>query len=490
MGTFNTMHAVLTSRVALGAYVCVAALALTSCGGGGGSTAPSPTPVQTAPTLTSSTSVSVAENTAEPFYTATATDPQGGTVAIEIFSGPDADKFVMEAGSNIRFNTSPNFDLPTDANGDNIYEMNLRLTAGGGSRTFGIRIDVTNEREGIVVKRVATGFQDPVAIAQIGGQPTLLIAEASGRVLRFDQIDNSIVEDTFIRDFRLPGEILAIGFAFPNGPNQRGVYMVTHSPTEGLLLQAFDPDRNAFNWTKLAEPWSAPTTVSFINQREPLIAVGSPSESDAQDGSTAYGKLIQLRNFNPYAVASVPGPSDMILLPEIIGDGIQRPGGFSSAADFSYLVDQGSSVEHELTILRPEWRPLDFGWPFYEGGEVVRTDPPAAVNGPSLVYRVGDGRKEGQGIIAGQLFRSDFDPAFGDAYVFFDVNGSIFSIPTATLNNGFRNSSDVFEDKTNDFVPDAGQIDTIVGYGAGIASTFFYLLDGDGELFEISQEAL
>ncbi|WP_390584069.1 hypothetical protein [Erythrobacter sp. MTPC3] len=445
--------------------------------------------MQTAPALTSSTSLRLAENTTGTFYTATASDPQGDPVTIELFSGADADKFVMDANGNLRFNGNPNFDLPVDANLNNVYEISLRVSAGGESRIYSVGITVENDREGIVVRRVATGIQDPVAIAQIVGEPTLLIAESSGRVLRFDQTNDTLVEDTFIRDSRLPGDILEIGYAFPGRTYQEGVYMITHSPTEGLLLQAFDADRSAFSSTKLAEPWSQPTTVSFIYQPKVMIAVGAPTQTEAQDASTGYGKLFELGVFNPYAVASVPDPTSVVLLPKIIGDGIQQPGGFSLAGNFSYLADRGSSVSHELTIFRPEWRPLDFGWPFYEGAEEVRVDAPAQVNGPTLVYEIGDGRNQGRGIIAGQLFREEFDPAFGDAYVFFDVNGTIFSIPTSTLNNGFRHSANVFENKTQDFVPDAGEIGSIVGYGAGVGSTFFYLLDSDGELFEVTQES-
>lgn len=37
-----------------------------------------------------------------------------------------------------------------------------------------------------------------------------------------------------------------------------------------------------------------------------FIAVGSPAESDAQDASKPYGKLIELPFIDPFAGASVP----------------------------------------------------------------------------------------------------------------------------------------------------------------------------------------
>jgi hypothetical protein len=422
------------------------------------------------------------------FYTATASDPQNDPVTIALHTGPDADKLVLDANGGLRFNQAPNFDLPIDANRDNVYEITLRLTAGGDIRDFAVRVSVTNDRERIVTRRVATGIVDPVAMAQIVGQPTLLIAERSGRVLRFDQLTDTLAEDTFIRDNRMLGEVLAIGYAFPNFTLQRAVYMVTHSAATGLVLQAFDQSRGAATSLKLADAWTAPTTVSFIYQPRVLLAIGSPTEAQAQDASTFYGKLVELEIVDPFAGASLRDPGEVALQPRIIGDGIQRPGGFSLGGAFSVIADRGTSLQHELTYFRPDARPLDFGWPFYEGSSATRANPPAAVNGPNVVYPFGTGRKQGTGIIAGQFFNRSFDPAFGDSYVFFDTNGSVFLVPSSGFTSGFINTADVIEDKTRDFQPDSGQIGAIVAYGAGIASTFFYLLDSDGELFEVSQD--
>ncbi|MBV7266422.1 cadherin repeat domain-containing protein [Erythrobacter ani] len=483
-------------RVLVGILVPIS-LMLGACGGGGSSSpspTPTPTPVATAPTFTSSSAASVVENTDGTFYTATASDPQNDPLTFDIFAGVDASAFVIDSNGSLRFVEVPNFDLPNDADLDNTYEVTLRVQAGGEQATLALSVEVTNDREGIVVRRVADGIVDPVAMAQIAGEPILLIAERNGRVLRFNQDDNSVVEDIFIRDNRRPGEILAIGAAFFSTTYQKGIYMVTHSPTDGLMLQAFNADRGTTGFARLADPWTEPTTVSFIYQPEVLIAIGSPTQTDAQDPSTMYGKLVRLPFVDPFAGASLP--RNILIRPEVIGDGMQRPGGFALPdsdsrvvdSDLSILADRGSSVFHELTVFGPNWRPLDFGWPNFEGSEAVTADPPDQINGPNLIYEVGDGPKQGEGVIAGQLFRSSFDPAFGDSFVFFDVNGTVFSIESEKLADGFLHSADEFEDKTQDFQPDQGEIGTLVGYGAGIASTFFYLLDSDGELFEVSQE--
>lgn len=475
-------------RVALAASAAFAMFALTGCGGGGSSASPAPPPAQTAPILTSPATASVVENTSGVFYTATASDPQNDPVTISLFSGPDADKLVLNGSGGLRFNQAPNFDLPSDANGDNVYEITLRVTAGGESRDFPVRVTVTNDREGIIVRRAASGIVQPVAVGQVFGQPRLLIAEKSGRVLQFDMATDALTEDTFVRDNRLPGEILSIATGFPGNPYQRGIYMVTHSPTTGLILQAFDATRGAFSFVKLADAWTQPVTVSFIQLPRTMLAIGSPTEALAQDASSFYGKLVELEVFDPYAGASLPDPTTIPLRPRVIGDGIRQPGGFSFDGGLAVLADRGGSLQHELTAFRPEWRPLDFGWPFYEGSASTRANPPAAVNGPNVTYQFGTARKQGNGIIAGQFFKAIFDPVFKDSYIFFDTNGSVFLIPSTAFTNGFINTAGSFEDRTQDLVPDQGQIGTLVGYAPSVNSTVFYLLDSDGELFEVSQQ--
>ena len=53
--------------------------------------------------------------------------------------------------------------------------------------------------------------------------------------------------------------------------------------------------------------------------------------------------------------------------------------------------------------------------------------------------------------------------------------------------DGFINTAATIEDRTQDLVPDQGQIGPLVAYAPSINSTVFYLLDADGELFEVSQ---
>ena len=250
-------------------------------------------------------------------------------------------------------------------------------------------------------------------------------------------------------------------------------------------MQAFNEPTNGAGYAKLGEASSESLTASLQPQGGLYIAIGDPSGDAAQDLSSPYGKLLLQGINDPFAGASLRPPEEIELNPEIIGDGIHRPGGFTPNADFLFLADSGASLEHELTIFRRDWRPLDFGWPFYEGSRATRSNPPAAINGPTLVYGVGNGFKQGEGIIAGRLNDPSRFEMLGDTYVFADTNGTIWSVPRSLLIDGFRHSSNEFEDRSEDFVPDEGTIDSPIAFASGTGSDHFYILDSDGEIFRV-----
>lgn len=260
------------------------------------------------------------ENTTAPFYTATATDPQNDPVVISLYGGPDADKFVLGSDGGLRFNSPPNFDLPNDANGDNVYELTLRATANGESVDLALRVKVTNDKEGVAVTRVATGLVNPVGMAFEADNSTFKIAERGGRVMTFNPATNTLVEDTFIRDHRQPGDLLSIVWGFSGNVYQEGIYVVSLDPASGLKLQAFNANRDAFNAESLGAALTAPVKASMLQSGSILIAIGDPGGTLAQDASSPYGKLIELGVIDPYAGASVPRKLEM--RPQIIGDGI------------------------------------------------------------------------------------------------------------------------------------------------------------------------
>ena len=105
------------------------------------------------PTITSdgggaTASISIPENTTA-VTTVTATDPENGTVTYSITGGADAAKFSIDPLTGVLvFNTAPDFDVPTDANADNNYEVQVTVTdAGNLTDVQDITVSVTDANE-------------------------------------------------------------------------------------------------------------------------------------------------------------------------------------------------------------------------------------------------------------------------------------------------------------------------------------------------------
>ena len=110
--------------------------------------------VNEAPVITSngggfSTALSVAENQTA-ITTMTATDVDAGdTITYAIFGGDDQAKFSVDANTGIlTFNSTPDFENPTDADGNNVYEVQVKVTDGTLMDVQNIDVTVTNEIEG------------------------------------------------------------------------------------------------------------------------------------------------------------------------------------------------------------------------------------------------------------------------------------------------------------------------------------------------------
>ena len=104
----------------------------------------------TAPTITSGASASEAENTAASnvVYTVTATDPDVvGTVTFSL-TGTDAARFGIDAATGqVRFLVSPDFEAPTDANADKVYDIIVHANDGVHDTTKSVSISVTDTND-------------------------------------------------------------------------------------------------------------------------------------------------------------------------------------------------------------------------------------------------------------------------------------------------------------------------------------------------------
>ncbi len=100
------------------------------------------------PTITSPSTANVAENTSF-VMTVTSTDVDGGPPNYAINGGADGSMFnIVGATGDLSFNAAPDFELPTDANSDNVYEVDVMADDGNGGVTVqSINVTVTDKNE-------------------------------------------------------------------------------------------------------------------------------------------------------------------------------------------------------------------------------------------------------------------------------------------------------------------------------------------------------
>ena len=98
-----------------------------------------------APAFSSASSVSFAENATGAVYTAVVTpDVAGAVVTFAISSGADSAKFSINSSSGVvGFVSSPNFEVPTDSGGNNVYDIVITATEAGNTNTVTQSVAVT-----------------------------------------------------------------------------------------------------------------------------------------------------------------------------------------------------------------------------------------------------------------------------------------------------------------------------------------------------------
>ncbi|MFZ5527606.1 MAG: cadherin domain-containing protein [Pseudomonadota bacterium] len=110
------------------------------------------TAVNDAPVITSngggsSASISISEN-GTAVTTVTATDVDSSNLVYSISGGADAARFTIDSTTGVlRFVTAPDFEAPTDASGNNVYDVIVQVSDGTLTDTQALAVTVTDVNE-------------------------------------------------------------------------------------------------------------------------------------------------------------------------------------------------------------------------------------------------------------------------------------------------------------------------------------------------------
>lgn len=482
---------ILRARTTRWASVLALAILLVACGGGGGgSSSPPPSAVNRAPTFTSASTTSVEENVAGAFYQAVASDPDGDTVTYSIIGGVDAARFSITSGGQLSFVQSPNFDLPVDNDLDNLYLVQIGASDGRFSTTLALAVTVINSREGVAVRRIASGFTDPAAIAPISAT-AMLVAEKAGAVYLLNPQDGT---RTLLLQITNVGDVGVTAIAPDTTFTSDGAFFVMYATANGLVLDRYR--RNPVGSTVLfdrllsliAPQYAGGGWLGFDADSVLLAAtgdaggIGDPTGS-AQDDTTFFGKIIRITpNPDPFAGAA---PRYFILTR--VAKGLHQPNGGSLFPGGILIADRGQEAAEEINFFPTGNGIPNYGWPFNEGTGTVRGNPPAGVLNPVIEYPRGSGFQAGMAIVGGALGPTAV-ASLRNQYVFADRNGAIFAVNASSIQPGGGTiAATTIERRDVDFTPDQGRIDDPVAIVGGPGGTLF-ILDAGGEIFRVDAQ--
>ena len=301
-----------------------------------------------APIITSdgspdSAGVSILENTTF-VTTVTATDVDGDTPTYSISGGVDAARFQIDMNTGVlSFSSSPDFESPLDANGDNVYEVVVAANDGnGGTDTQSVSITISDGNEAPTfvsnTLMLAEGESLTLTTADLSATDpdnsdmSLVFAVASVTGGRFEL---SSAPGVAIISFT-QGQVAAGEVVFFHDGSELASYEVTVD--DGLLQTG--PDAAAVSFTNVNDIPLAVADSYEVNNDETLT-VNVPgilgNDSDA-DSSTLTVNLVS-------------GPSHGTLTLQPNGSFVYSPDVSHEGLDsFTYRASDGSDGSQSVTV--------------------------------------------------------------------------------------------------------------------------------------------
>ncbi|HBS30821.1 MAG TPA: cadherin domain-containing protein [Parvularcula sp.] len=503
-------------RTGIGAWTSLA-MALAGCSGGDSAAPPPPPPANRAPVITSAATRSFAEGTADASYAITATDADNDPITFALAGGVDAGDFHFELGSVVAFNAPPDFEAPTDANGDNVYEIIVSASDGTATTTLAVRITVTDVADAFGLRRVVSGLSQPLFLLGRGdGSNRVFIVEKAGQVEILDPTTGALNAAPFL-DLRTvidpSGEQGLLGMALAPDFAASGTFYVHLNNLSGdteirrYRTQTANPDLAdlstgdvIFTATQPAASNHKGGFIGFGPDNLLYIALGDGGGSNDAfgNGQNRNSLLAKILRIDPSSDGFPTDPSRDYAIPsgnpfaggggapETFAYGLRNPfrASFDRQTGNLFIGDVGQGAIEEISLIRPGEAGLNFGWPVLEGTRVNQAGSTAGMTAPIAEYAHGSGPRQGNSVTGGYVYRGPVDVLRGQ-YVFGDfASANIWSIPAASAAQGTTVAAAAFTIQTAAFAPDLGVIDNIASFGEDDAGNL-YVVGLDGEVFRV-----
>ncbi|HLL30849.1 MAG TPA: cadherin, partial [Allosphingosinicella sp.] len=312
-GTFTD-----TSALAVRVFNVNEGVTITSNGGGAGA------------------AIAVAEN-GTGVTTVAAVDADGGAVTYAIAGGADSARFTIDASTGaLAFVTAPDFEAPSDADGDNVYDVIVSAGDGSFTDSQALAVTVGNVDEGVTINSNGGGASATVAVAENGtavltvsasdadGGPVTYAIAGGADAARF-RIDAATGALVFVSapDFELPADaggdnvydvvVSASDGAFTatqaiavqvgnvneapvitsNGGGSGAFLTVAENGTAVTLVRAVDPDETAATYSIVGGADAARFTIDPQTGALQFIAAPDFEMPADADGDNVYAVIVR-----------------------------------------------------------------------------------------------------------------------------------------------------------------------------------------------------
>ncbi|WP_313806466.1 cadherin domain-containing protein [Sphingobium sp.] len=303
------------------------------------------TNVNEAPVITSNgggatAAISMPENNVA-VTTVTATDPDAGTtLAYSIVGGPDRAMFsINPTNGALAFLTAPNYDVPTDANGNNVYSLTVRVSDGALFDEQAINVTVTNINESAPV------------ITSGGGGDTAAISVSSGTrpVMKVTAVDPDM-NTTLV--YSISGGVDATKFTINSSTGQ-----LNFANTPNFLLPTDVGGNNVYDVVvrasdgALYDEQAIAVTVTILNAPPIITSNGGGASATirmAENGSAVTTVRATDANIGQTVTYSLGSAVDGALFSIDSNTGVLT---FKTAPDFENPTDSNLDNRYQVQVL-------------------------------------------------------------------------------------------------------------------------------------------